>query len=69
MMDSSGLIEKFLQSYRFNKARPFLVGRSKLRVFEVGITYSGRTYEEGKKVNWQDGLAAIWHIIRFGIGR
>ncbi len=44
-----------------------LVGKNKLRVYEVGITYSGRTYEEGKKIGWQDGLAAIWHIIRFGI--
>lgn len=46
-----------------------LVGKSKLRVYEVGITYSGRTYEEGKKINWQDGLAAIWHIVRFGVRR
>ena len=44
-----------------------LVGKSKLRVFEVGITYAGRTYEEGKKIGWQDGLAAIWQIIRFGV--
>ncbi len=44
-----------------------LVGKNKLRVYEVGITYSGRTYEEGKKIGWQDGLAAIWHIIRFGV--
>lgn len=43
-----------------------LAGKNKLRVFEVGISYSGRTYEEGKKINWRDGLAAFWHIIRFG---
>ena len=43
-----------------------LAGKNKLRVFEVGISYSGRTYEEGKKLNWKDGLAAFWHIIRFG---
>jgi glycosyltransferase involved in cell wall biosynthesis len=46
-----------------------LVGKSKLRVYEVGVTYSGRTYEEGKKIGWRDGLAAIWHIIRFGVRR
>ena len=39
----------------------------KLRVAEVPISYSGRTYEEGKKINWKDGLAAIFHIIRFNI--
>ena len=46
-----------------------LAGKNKLRVFEVGISYSGRTYEEGKKINWRDGLAAFWHIIRFGLRR
>lgn len=38
-----------------------------LRVYEVGISYSGRTYAEGKKINWKDGLAAIWAIIRFNL--
>ncbi len=36
-----------------------------LRVYEVGISYSGRTYEEGKKINWKDGAAAIWFIIKY----
>lgn len=44
-----------------------LVAKNKLRVFEVGISYSGRTYEEGKKINWKDGVAAIWHIIRYNL--
>lgn len=46
-----------------------LAGSNKLRIYEVGITYAGRTYEEGKKIGWRDGLAAIWHIIRFGVRR
>jgi len=46
-----------------------LIGKNKFRIYEVGITYAGRTYEEGKKIGWRDGLAAIWHIIRFGIRR
>lgn len=37
------------------------------RIVEVPISYSGRTYGEGKKINWKDGLAAIWHIIRFNL--
>lgn len=37
----------------------------KLRIYEVGISYNGRTYAEGKKITWQDGIAALWHIIRF----
>lgn len=43
------------------------VAKASLRVFEVGISYSGRTYSEGKKINWKDGLAAIWFIIRFNL--
>ncbi len=46
-----------------------LAGKNKLRIYEVGIAYAGRTYEEGKKIGWKDGLAAVWHIIRFGVRR
>jgi len=35
------------------------------RVYEVGISYSGRTYEEGKKIGWRDGVRAIWCIIKY----
>ena len=41
--------------------------KNKFRIYEVGISYSGRTYQEGKKISWKDGLAAIWHIIRFNL--
>jgi len=37
----------------------------RLRVYETGISYSGRTYEEGKKINWKDAVSAIIQIIRF----
>jgi glycosyltransferase involved in cell wall biosynthesis len=37
------------------------------RVWEIGISYAGRTYAEGKKIDWRDGAAAIWHIIRFNL--
>jgi glycosyltransferase involved in cell wall biosynthesis len=35
------------------------------RIYEVPITYAGRTYEEGKKITWKDGVQALWCIIRF----
>jgi hypothetical protein len=35
------------------------------RFYEVPISYHGRTYEEGKKITWKDGLAALYHMIRF----
>ena len=37
------------------------------RIWEVSISYSGRTYEEGKKIGWKDGVAALWHILRFNL--
>lgn len=40
----------------------------KIRIYEVGISYYGRTYEEGKKINWKDGFRAIYCILRYGIG-
>ncbi len=43
------------------------VSKYGFRIVEVPISYLGRTYEEGKKINWKDGLAAIWHIIRFNL--
>jgi glycosyltransferase involved in cell wall biosynthesis len=43
------------------------VARRGLRVFELSISYSGRTYEEGKKISWRDGANALWCILRYGI--
>ena len=37
------------------------------RIYEVPISYSGRTYAEGKKINWKDGVAAFWHIFKFNM--
>lgn len=39
---------------------------SKIRIYEVGISYYGRTYEEGKKIGWKDGVKAIYCIIKYG---
>ena len=36
-----------------------------IRIYEVGISYAGRTYQEGKKISWQDGLQALWCIIKY----
>jgi len=45
------------------------VARGGWRVYEVPISYQGRTYKEGKKINWKDGIAAIWCVIRYGLFR
>jgi len=38
-----------------------------IRIYEVGISYYGRTYKEGKKINWKDGFHAIWCILKYNI--
>ena len=43
------------------------ISRRRLRIYEMSISYSGRTYEQGKKIGWRDGIKAIWCIIRYGL--
>ena len=40
---------------------------TKVRIYEVGISYYGRTYEEGKKIGWRDGFRAIYCIVKYGL--
>jgi glycosyltransferase involved in cell wall biosynthesis len=40
-----------------------------LRIYEIGISYYGRTYDEGKKINWRDGFQAIWCILKYNLFR
>jgi glycosyltransferase involved in cell wall biosynthesis len=41
------------------------VAKLKCRIYEVPISYAGRNYSEGKKIGWKDGVAALWHIMRY----
>ena len=43
------------------------VARRRLRIYEVGISYSGRTYEEGKKIGWRDGVRALWCLVKYSV--
>jgi glycosyltransferase involved in cell wall biosynthesis len=45
------------------------VAKLRVRVFEVGISYAGRTYEEGKKIGWKDGVRALWCIVKYNLLR
>ncbi len=45
------------------------IAKRHLRVYEVGISYRGRTYEEGKKIGWRDGVRAIWCLIKYSLKR
>ena len=43
------------------------VARGRWRVYEIGISYSGRSYDEGKKITWRDGAKAVFSILRYAI--
>ncbi len=45
------------------------VAKMRLRIYEVPVTYRGRTYEEGKKIGWKDGVRAVYCIVKYGIRR
>ncbi len=63
------LIKDKIRSKRFGIEPELtaLVAKNNLSIYEVGISYYGRTYQEGKKINWKDGWAAIYHIVRFNL--
>lgn len=43
------------------------VARGNWRIYEVGISYAGRSYAEGKKINWKDGVQAVWCILKYNL--
>lgn len=45
------------------------IARQDISIYEVGISYAGRTYEEGKKINWRDGVRAVYVILKYGLFR
>ncbi len=45
------------------------VAKLKCRIYEVGISYHGRTYQEGKKINWRDGVAALYCVVKYNLFR
>ena len=45
------------------------ISKKNYRIFEVGISYYGRTYKEGKKIGWKDGFQAIWCILKYNLSR
>lgn len=64
-------IAKTLQSKRFG-FEPEITARiakiKEIKIYEVGISYFGRTYKEGKKINWIDGIKAFFEVIKFNLG-
>ncbi|HSK19329.1 MAG TPA: glycosyltransferase family 2 protein [Longimicrobiales bacterium] len=69
-MARTGLLKSLpLKTDRFG-IEPELTARfsqAQARIYEVPISYNGRTYAEGKKINWKDGVAAFWHIFRSNV--
>jgi glycosyltransferase involved in cell wall biosynthesis len=53
--------------FRIEPELTIKLAKRQARIFEVPISYSGRTYNEGKKINWRDGFAALWAVLRFAV--
>src|SRR5438045_9542667 len=53
--------------FGFEPEITFKVAKRRLRIYEVGISYWGRTYEEGKKIGWKDGVRALWCLLKYSI--
>lgn len=69
---SARVLDAFsLESDRFGFEPEFTakIARSGFRIYEVPISYHGRTYEEGKKIGWRDGVSAMWTILKFNLWR
>jgi glycosyltransferase involved in cell wall biosynthesis len=43
------------------------IAKAKVRIYEVGISYNGRTYSEGKKIGWRDGFRALWCVLKYNL--
>jgi len=43
------------------------IAKMDCRIFEVGISYSGRNYDQGKKISWKDGVHALWCILKYNL--
>ncbi len=66
------VLDKFqLKEDRFGFEPEFTakIARHDFTIYEVGISYYGRTYDEGKKINWRDGVRAIFVIVKYGLFR
>jgi len=64
------ILEKItFKSNRFGFEPEFTakVSKAGYRIYEVPISYHGRTYDEGKKITWRDGVSAFFHIIRYNL--
>jgi len=53
------------QRFGFEPEITAKIAKGRWRVYEVPISYAGRTYEEGKKITWKDGVMALWYIVRY----
>jgi glycosyltransferase involved in cell wall biosynthesis len=68
--DIARRIQPSLRSERFGFEPEITarLARAHARIYEVPISYAGRTYAEGKKISWRDGIAAFWHILKYNLG-
>jgi hypothetical protein len=67
LVDRSLMLELSLRSSRFD-IEPEITAKilkRRIRIYEVPISYTGREFDEGKKITWRDGFAALWALAKF----
>ena len=70
LVDRELLLDLGLRCNRFD-IEPEITSKilkRKIRIYEVPISYTGREFDEGKKITWRDGFAALWTLIKFRFG-
>ncbi len=57
------------KGFSFDPEFTVKVARAGFRIYEVGVSYAGRSYAEGKKIGWKDGLMAIWTVVKYSLSK
>lgn len=65
--DVAGKLDLQEKRFGFEPEFTIKVARMRVRIYEVGVSYSGRSYAEGKKIGWKDGLISLWCLFKYSI--
>ncbi len=65
----AGKINLKEKGFSFDPEFTVKVAKADFRIYEVGVSYAGRSYAEGKKIGWKDGLMAIWTVVKYSLSK
>jgi len=65
----AGKINLKEKGFSFDPEFTVKIAKEGFRIYEVGVSYAGRSYNEGKKIGWKDGLMAIWTVVKYSLSK